>query len=270
MKTCCYINLAAAKHRRDSVEASFAAAKTGDWSLRRFEALGPAEVATLAGGLTSAEKACFASHRAALSEHLEGDDPVMIIEDDAVFSPQAFGALDNLLTHGGDLDLIFTDAALCDFNLMVHLAARRDAMVARGEFVPVDLFGRSFFGATAYAVRGASKGRIHAALAAAVELDRPFDLYLRDLIRTGQFKAAVAFPFLTTVSPDADGSQIQAENTAVFDTTLNAFRRLMYVARDLDQCRADAGRLAAHTDEAARMIGAVFATIVSPAFPLDR
>ena len=39
MQTCAYINLPTAKDRRDSVEASFAAAETaGDRSLRRFEA----------------------------------------------------------------------------------------------------------------------------------------------------------------------------------------------------------------------------------------
>ena len=119
---------------------------------------------------------------------------------------------------------------------------------------------------------GRSKGRVHAALAAAIEPSTsPCDLYLRDLIRSGQFKAAVAFPFVTTLAPSADSSQIQGGDTAVFDATLNAFRRLMFAARDLDQCRADAERLAAHTDEASRLVGGVFATIVLAGhFPLDR
>ncbi|HXA38841.1 MAG TPA: glycosyltransferase family 25 protein [Phenylobacterium sp.] len=269
MKACVFINLPAAEARRRDIEASFARTAAGAWSLSRFKALGPADVAAIPGALTPAEKACFASHRTALGEHLAGDDPVLIVEDDAVFSPQAFGVLDGLLGRGGDWDLIFTDAALCDFNLMVHLAARRDGMVTRGEYLPVDLKGRSYFGATAYAVRGSSKRRVHAALAAA-ELNQPYDLFLRDLIHSGSLKAAVVFPFITSLSAEADGSQIQGDDTAVFDRTLNAYRRLMYVARDLDRCRADAQRLAAHTDEAARLVGAVFAAVVSPAFPLDR
>jgi GR25 family glycosyltransferase involved in LPS biosynthesis len=271
MKSCVFINLPAAEDRRGSVEGSFAAAQTADWRLERFEALAPPDVAGIPGALRPAEKACFASHRAALGGCLQDEDPVLIVEDDAVFSPQTFGVLDGLLARGGDWDLIFTDAALCDFNLMVHLASRRDGMTARGEYLPVDLMGRSYFGATAYAVRGSSKRRLHAALAEAVTLDRPYDLFLRDLIHSGEFKAAVAFPFLTSLSPQADGSQIQGGEARVFDTTLNAYRRLMYVARDLDQCRADAERLcAANGDEASRMVGDVFATIVSPAFPLDR
>jgi GR25 family glycosyltransferase involved in LPS biosynthesis len=270
MKACVFINLPAAAGRRASVEASFPAAQASGWTLRRFEALGPADVAATGGALTPTEKACFASHRAALAQHLDGDDPVLIVEDDAVFSPQTFAVLDGMLAQAGDWDLLYTDAALCDFNLMVHLASRRDGLAERGEYVAVDLAGRSLFGATAYAVKGAAKARLHAALAAAEQLDQPYDLFLRDLIHSGVFRAAVAFPFLTTLAPAADASQIQASDTAVFDATLNAYRRLMYVDRDLGQCRLDAERLAAHTGEAARLVGGVFAAIVSPAFPLDR
>lgn len=270
MKVCVFINLPAAVGRRASVEASFAAAQASGWSLQRFEALAPPDVAAIPGAISAAEKACFASHRTALAQQLDGDDPVLIVEDDAVFSAQAFAVLDGMLAQAGAPDILYTDAALCDFNLMVHLASRRDGMAARGEFAAVDLAGRSFFGATAYAVRGAAKARLHAALIAAETLDQPYDLFLRDLIHRGEFKGAVAFPFLTTLASEADASQIQAGDTAVFDATLNAYRRLMYVDRDLAQCRVDAERLAANTDEAARLVGGVFAAIVSPAFPLDR
>jgi glycosyl transferase family 25 len=270
MKACVFINLPAAAERRTGLEASFAGAQACGWTLHRFEALGPSQVASVGGALTPSEKACFASHRTALGRHLGDDDPILIVEDDAVFSPQTFGVLDAMLAQAGDWDVLYTDAALCDFNLMVHLANRRDAMAARGEYQAIDLRGRSFFGATAYAVRGAAKARLHAALAAAEALNQPYDLFLRDLINTGALKAAVCFPFLTTLAPQADASQIQAKETAVFDATLNAYRRLMYVARDLDRCRTDAQRLAAHTNEASRLVGSVFATIVSPEFPLER
>ena len=270
MKVCVYINLPTASDRRASVEASFAAAASGDWTLHRFEAFEPAGVAAIAGGATETEKACFASHRTALAQHLGDDDPVLIVEDDAVFAPQAFAGLDAMLSPAGGVDILYTDAALCDFNLMIHLASRRDGLAERGEYLPVELRGRSFFGATAYAVRGSAKARLHAALTAEPAIDQPYDLFLRDLIHRGEFRAAVCFPFLTTLSPLADGSQIQASDTAVFDATLNAYRRLMFVDRDLDQCRRDAEHLAAHTDEASRLVGGVFAAIVSPAFPLDR
>jgi GR25 family glycosyltransferase involved in LPS biosynthesis len=266
-----FINLASAGDRRRGVEASFAAAAPQGWALHRFAALGPADVATVPGSLTPAEKACFASHRAAIGEHLDDEAPLFVVEDDAVFSPRAFAVMEALLAADASWDVLFADAALCDLGLMVQLAKRRDALAAQGEHLALNLAGRSFNGAAAYLVRGSAKRRLHAALSAAAALDQPYDLVLRDLCHAGGFRMGVVFPFVTTVSAAADASQIQAGDGAVFDATLAAFRRLMFIDRDLDQCRRDTDRLtAAHTDEAARMVGAIFATIVSPAFPLDR
>jgi GR25 family glycosyltransferase involved in LPS biosynthesis len=270
MKHAVFINLPAAADRRRDVEASFAAAQTEGWVLHRFEALGPEDVADLSGALSPAEKACFASHRAALGQHLDGDDHVLIVEDDAVFSPQAFGVLDALLAQQDAWDLIYGDTVL-DFNMMVALAGRRDAMVAHNQYQAVDLAGRPYFAATAYLVRGSVKRRLHAALSAQSSLDTAYDVALRDLCHSGAFRMAVAFPFVTTVSRLADTSQIQLREDRVFDPTLNAFRRLMYVARDLDQCRAEIEDLRAHADgDTARLTGDLFSVMVSPAFVAGR
>jgi len=271
MKRCVFINLASAVNRRRSVEASFAGAARQGWSLDRFEAVDAAAGETLPGTLSPNEKGCFASHRAAISASLADQDHLFVAEDDIAFSAQAFGVLDGLLGQNGDWDVMFGDAALCDLNLMAHLASRRDAMRAGDQYTAIDLAGRSFCGSTGYLVRGTSKRRLSDALAAAKALDQPYDLYLRDLCHTGILRAAVCFPFVTTVSALADQSQIQGREVAVFDQTLNVFRRLMYAERDLPRCLDDALRLqAAHADSAAQAVGAIFATIVSPAFPLDR
>ncbi|MBS0334049.1 MAG: glycosyltransferase family 25 protein [Proteobacteria bacterium] len=265
MKTCVYINLAAAADRRASLEASFAAAQTDGWTLERFAALGPADIADLPGKLSPPEKACFASHRAALARHLVGDDPVMIVEDDAVFAPQAFGVLDALLAAEPTWDVLYGEV-VCDFYQMVQLAGRRDEMVAKSQYQAMPLAGRPYFAASAYVVSGSAKRRLHAALSAPAALDQAFDVALRAL--TAQFRMAVAFPFVTTVSRHADGSQVQARENPVFDATLNAFRRLMYVDRDLDQCRADIERLqkAAAGSDTARLTGALFGVMATPAF----
>jgi GR25 family glycosyltransferase involved in LPS biosynthesis len=271
MKACVFINLPAATARRASVEASFTAANTEGWYLRRFGALGPDNVADLSGTLKPAEKACFASHRAALGACLGDEEHALIVEDDAVFAPQAFGVVDALFAQNPGWDVIYTDVAICDLSLMVHLANRRDAMVGQSEFLTIDLAGRSYAGAAAYAVRGSAKQRLHAALSVSSRLDQPIDLFLRDLAHGPDFKIGVSFPFLTAPAGLADaGSQIQGEEVALFDATFNAYRRLMFVERNMDQCRADSERLSAHTDETARLVGGVFAAIVSPAFPLDR
>lgn len=271
MKRCVFINLASAVGRRRNVEASFAAVAPPSWSLDRFEAVDAATGAKLPGSLSPNEKGCFASHRAAISASLADENHLFVAEDDIAFSAQAFGVLDGLLSQNGDWDVMFGDAALCDLNLMAHLASRRDAMRAGDQYVAIDLAGRSFCGSTGYLVRGTSKRRLSDALAASEALDQPYDLYLRDLCHTGIIRAAVCFPFVTTVSALADRSQIQDQEAGVFDHTLNVFRRLMYAERDLTRCLDDALSLqAAHADGAARAVGAVFATIVSPAFPLDR
>ena len=107
----------------------------------------------------------------------------------------------------------------------------------------------------------------HAALSAADALDKPHDHFVRDL---SAFKICLAFPFLTTVSPLAEASQIR-DGSDFFGNTLNAFRRLMYVDRDLERCRLDMAHLrSANGNETARMVGDIFAAIVSPAFPRDR
>jgi len=52
MKGCVYINLATAEGRALAVEASFGAAAPNGWTLRRFEALGPGDVAVATGKLS--------------------------------------------------------------------------------------------------------------------------------------------------------------------------------------------------------------------------
>lgn len=267
MKTCAYINLRAAEGRRRDIEASFAAAQADGWTLQRYEALEPADVADLPGDISPAEKACFASHRAALARHLDGDEPVMIVEDDAVFAPQAFGVLEALQEAGAGWDILYGEV-VCDYYMMLQLARRRDAMVARGEFQATDLTGRHYFAASAYLVRGPVKRRLHAALSAPGAMDQPFDIALRAL--TSQFRMAVAFPFVTTVSRRADASQIQTRSDPTFDTTLNAFRRLMFVGRDLEASRAEIEHLQTLADsDTARLTGAVFSVMASPGFSPD-
>ena len=270
MKTCVYINLDAAERRRRAVEASFARAAPQGWSLQRFAALAPADVADLPGRLSDAEKGCFASHRAALGKALDDEADLFVAEDDIVFSRQAFGVVGGFLGRGGDWDVLLADVALCDLSLMIHLARARDGMVGRGEYTLVDLARRSWFGATAYAVRGASKRKLHDLLSADSALDQPYDLKLRELGQAGAIRIAACFPFVTTVAAEADRSQIQQAPHAFFDQTLNAYRRLMYVERDLDQCRRDNARLRAQCDEPSALVGDIFAAMVTPAFPLDR
>lgn len=271
MNACVYINLPAATARRAAVEAGFAAAPHAGWTLRRFEALGPAAVAGMEGPLTGPEKACFASHRAAIAASLDGPGHLLVTEDDVAFTAATFPVLEGLMANMPDWDIVFADAALCDFSLMVQLARRRDELIDKGAFDLIDLRRRSWAGATAYCVRGSAKAKVLAAVEAVAAPDRPYDLFLADLVDRGVLRAAVCFPFLTTLSEAAEASQIQGDSPAAFELALNAFRRLMCVQRDPAAGRRDAERLrAACPDEAAAGVGAVFAVLSSPDVPLGR
>jgi GR25 family glycosyltransferase involved in LPS biosynthesis len=270
MKTCVFINLADAVGRRAAFEADFATVHEPGWSLTRLEAQGPADVGALGGGLTPAEKGCFASHRAALAAHAEDADTLLVAEDDVRFAPGALALVEAMLA-ASDWDILFTDVGLCDLPTMLSLAGRRAALAAQGQFMLVDLRARSYFGATAYAVRGASKAKVKAALDAATQLDQPYDLYLRDLGRSGALKIATCFPFLSTPGPLAERSQIQGDETAPFDRAMTAFRRLMYLRPDLEACEREIAGLRAEFGTAeSELVGAVFSVLAAPGFPLDR
>jgi hypothetical protein len=154
---------------------------------------------------------------------------------------------------------------------MVHLARLRDGLVARGEHLAVQLGKRLFYAATAYVVRGPAKRALHAMLAQAAALDRPYDLHLRDLGQAGRLKLAACFPFVTTLASHAEDSQIQDGPSPLFRGTLNAYRRLMYEGRDLEACRAAVAPLRdAASTEQSRLVGEIFSIIAAPDFPMER
>jgi GR25 family glycosyltransferase involved in LPS biosynthesis len=263
MPVCRYINLDAASARRASLEASFAAADPRGWRLERFPALGPGHKG-LSGPISPAAQGCFHSHGEALAASLSDDEPVMIVEDDAVFAPDTFAAIDDLLAQPADWDLLLTEAAILDAALMVNLARARNALAAKGQAGVRDLKDRPFAGASSYVVRGAAKRKVAEALAAG-DLSRPVDLYLRDLSHAGRLKIAVAVPFLTSLAPAAAASQIGADDPA-WDRPTYLFRRYMFAGRDLAALAPEADALLAEAEPEGRVLAAVIAAITSPGF----
>lgn len=261
MPACLYINLDAADARRRSLEASFAAAEANGWRLERFAALGPGYKG-MAGKIAPGAQGCFHSHREALASRLAGDEPVMIVEDDALFARDAFAGAERLLAQPGDWDILLLEAAILEPPVMVNLARARDALAPRGEVGATDLRKLQFAGAVGYVVRGAAKEKVHAALAQA-DLSRPYDLYLRDLCQAGRLNIAVAIPFLVTLSPEGDASQIRKENP-VWDRPVFLFRRYMFQDRDLPALIPEAEVVFAAADPEGRVLGAALAAVTSP------
>jgi GR25 family glycosyltransferase involved in LPS biosynthesis len=259
---CLYINLDSAVGRAAAVEASFAAVPHGDWRLERLPAVAPHRP-----GMATAE-ACFESHLAALTSALEDAEPVFITEDDVVFSRETFAIVDQLVAGEHVWDLLFTDVIVLDLALLLDLARSRRQLAAGGGRTLRNLAVTPCTGSTAYVVRAGAKARLHAALQKA-DPTRPFDLVLGDLIRQGAFQGRFVFPFVTTVDSLGDRSQIDpGDDRDLWRATLNLFRRLMFVDRDLDACARDADRLATAGDQESAVLAQVLAALTSPAFPV--
>jgi hypothetical protein len=265
---CLVINRAAAVGRLRNVEASFAAAAPPGWELVRVPAQEGEAVAHLAGGLRPAERGCWLSHLDALALTLDTDEDVFIVEDDTRFSPKAFQVGPAMLAAVPDCDVLFTEVMPTDFGLLASLARQWPQLARSNNFALQTLARTGFIGAGAYFVRGASKRRLVDALNGPELMNTPYDLALGELSRSGRIGARVAFPFLTAPSGDADASQVQSGAVDLRQAALHAYRRLMFVDRDLAASGAEMQRLtSAHGDEAASLMGAVFAALISEPFP---
>jgi GR25 family glycosyltransferase involved in LPS biosynthesis len=265
---CFYINLDSASERRAHVEASFRAAAPSDWELIRIPALGPADVAERPGTITGPEKGCFLSHRAAIAATRDSDETIFVVEDDTCFSTRTFATLETLAVAPSHWDLLFTDVTLLDASTMLACAKQYGRLKASGQFMLQDLSRTGFAAASAYLVRGTSKAKVLAALDADGALDWPYDILLRRLAHGGQLAARACLPFLTTLSHDAERSMIQDAAWNTRDEVIGAFRRLLFVDRDLGALAEEVDALGArHSDEASRLFGAIFGVFVSDAFP---
>lgn len=234
---CVYINMDAATERRQSIESNFAACSPPGWQLRRFPAVNGrlAEQEGAEGRLSPAEKGCFLSHRGILSQSQDDGAPLFIVEDDAQFGQQTCKLIDELIEarDPDSWDLIFTDACIPIPQDMISLVQARRLATRDSQLMMFDMRHLAFAGSTAYVVNGRAKSRMLQLLAQAAPLDVPYDLYLRQLIHAGSLRAYLAFPFVTTLSAQADQSSIHGQEEVTMDIVRNAFRRLMYLERNL-------------------------------------
>src|SRR5689334_13813076 len=103
---CFYINLDAATQRRRSLETNFAQTGKSDWSLTRIAAIDAAyvEANAIVGTAKPPEKACFLSHRKALLESMNDDEPVFMLEDDAMFGSDTCNIVEQLPAFTKDME----------------------------------------------------------------------------------------------------------------------------------------------------------------------
>jgi GR25 family glycosyltransferase involved in LPS biosynthesis len=246
---CRYINLADAVERRLAIEASFDKVARPGWDLARFEAVDTQFVDRHAvGGVRSREeKACFLSHKAVIEAHAGRSTPLLVLEDDVEFGIATCEIVDGLLQQNpeADWDLLFLDVCATGIDDMVKLYFHRKDLMRTGSVIPLDLAKIPFFGANAYIVNPRSIPRIVAILDAGVPVDVEYDVYLAAQIREGRLKAAVLFPFVTTLSHHSTSSQIQPDKVEQLNHARSTFRRLVWLERRPEQVAADMAQIEA-------------------------
>lgn len=247
-----YINLDRQRDRRSFLESNFQSVKAAHWRLHRVEAVDAAFAATHAvrGRLRDAEKACYLSHIKAIETAREIPGPVMIVEDDVLFGKGSFAAIEALLaaTPEEAWDLIFTDVAIGSVHSMIDLFALRRKYQDTGPKL-INLTNLLFSGAAAYIINHDAKHKLLDLLPRNGPFEIAYDLLLRMLVHEKRLRASVIFPFATTLSPFAENSGIQGKQDEITDTVLNAFRRLMWLERDIDAAMAVLDRTGAGRDD---------------------
>ena len=252
---CITINLDREADRRAALTANFARFAGAGWRLERCQAIEAAEAVALRpdSPLRPAETACFLSHLKALEMALAVAGPVMICEDDITFGPRSATLITMALTAigSGDWHILFPEIGVGDPPVMLKLFELYRQKMAAATTVLLDLkfIGEYFFSSAAYIVAGGFKQRLLELLRQA-PMDLQYDLVLRRLILGQALRCQVIFPFVTSISPAADSSQIQPGRYGALNLVLNEVRRLLWIDRPPDAARADLAALAAAMGDA--------------------
>ena len=268
---CIYINLERATTRRAQLEANWAEYGGSDWQLERFPAVDARyiEETGVPGSLRPGEKGCFFSHSAVIEMNRGASAPIFIVEDDMVLGKSAAATIGNFLNvcDGYDWDIAFTDLCIPLAPTMLDMVNLRHELADTGEVRLLDLKDFAWAGSTAYLVNHRSLDKIAGLLAAHESLDLPYDLALRQMIYNRKLKGLVFFPFVTSLGDESDVSQIQQEGST--DLVWNAFRKLMWIDRDLKKVLPAVERINAEVcDDESRLLGVVLGAVMTKSFVL--
>jgi len=235
----CYINLDRATERRATIEENLAKFAGPGVAIHRIRAVNEDCVARhkIAGTATHSEKACFLSHRRAIKRSLNTPGCTLILEDDAQLCSRTIPVL-NVLLHAAseNFDVLFTDLCVTSVQAMLSLfKLRREQTRSQCAGIFQTQLLDNFVGATAYVLDDRSKRKLLSALKQDHSINLPYDLFLVAGIRAGTLTSGYCFPFLTTLSPHASNSQIQPDNSLLYNMVWNDFRRLMFLDADTTQ-----------------------------------
>jgi len=233
-----YINLDSSRERRRRMEAELSSLGLAE-KYERFEAIrgdGTKEQSqtTLPGG----QLGCWLSHLAVWRLAEGQGRHLHVLEDDAALSPLLVRVLDELQLDESSWDLIFTDAYFHPPptpEQFAQLCSAREAFRREQRISLIDLRQLAFTGTTSYLVNQRSLPRLGELLQGGWQSNRTIDVVLQQLIRRGELRARLAFPFLSTMASESEHSTAGMQGPAI--RALDAFRKAWFYSADPDAIR---------------------------------
>ena len=131
-------------------------------------------------------------------------------------------------------DLMFTDVGFCHPIVVAQILLMRRKLALSRTIDLKPLKGFGFFAASAYLVNPRSAARVLDELKVE-RLDVPFDLACRQMVDLDKIKGVFTLPFLTTLSPLADRTNIvreRCDEPKGAGRSWNLLRRLLWVEGD--------------------------------------
>jgi GR25 family glycosyltransferase involved in LPS biosynthesis len=229
---CHYINLSFEHEKRHLIEANFHQFNSKKWVLNRFEAIDKNFVQTnqVKGQISDGAKGCFLSHRALMNQHIQSDSHLYIVEDDVVFCNKTQHLVEKVTSLDSmDWDMLYTDVCIPQASQMMTLYQLKQECTKEDQLRVLDLAQMNFASTAAYIVNKKSIAKVAALLNAPDELNIPIDLYYRSLVHSGELKAFVTFPFLTSLSSRSEDSNIQTAQHAYTELVWHSFRKLIWM-----------------------------------------
>ena len=196
----------------------------------RFEALDGKELSKkYKTELDDGSLGCGFSHKAILEENLTSDKHLHVAEDDALFHsylPKIFKAVNSKV----DWDIIYTDIyfSMLTPTMFYNLHEKYKLYKAKGDISVVNLRGIDFSGATSYFVNKNSIKKLNNFLGSQWYKHEKHDAYINSLVQTGELKAFVTVPFVSSISKHSINSTIdETYNSNML--SLDILRKSFYI-----------------------------------------
>jgi GR25 family glycosyltransferase involved in LPS biosynthesis len=229
-----YINLDRQADRRAHLQKDIASFFPQTWKIERFPAIdkNSLDISKLGGRGAPGAIALSMGHREAVRRSVGIDDHLILLEDDTRLSPRTAQGIELAIKEleRQPWDIIFTDACIPSIQNMVQLFVAKKSCDMRLNVV--DLHNMQFAGTSSLVFNKNSKEKYLELLNDSVIFTQPIDLLIKQFVWQNRLKAFLTVPYLTSLSKDADASEIQAKGTEMNNLLWNSFRRLMFIDSD--------------------------------------